>query len=84
MNLAAPGTSTNRALMAALRAAARAPIALPAPRWFLEVGMILLRQESELVLKSRWAVPTRLLDAGFTFAWPDLEAAVSDLVGSPA
>ncbi|HEY0238965.1 MAG TPA: DUF1731 domain-containing protein, partial [Friedmanniella sp.] len=80
VNLAAPGTSTNRALMAALRRAAHAPFGLPAPRWLLEIGMVVLRQESELVLKSRWAVPTRLLDAGFVFRWPDLDAAVTDLV----
>jgi NAD dependent epimerase/dehydratase family enzyme len=80
VNLAAPGTSTNRALMAALRRAARAPIGLPAPRWFLELGMLVLQQESELVLKSRWAVPRRLLDAGFTFRWPVLDDAVADLV----
>ena len=46
MNLAAPGTSTNRALMAALRRAARAPFGLPAPRRLLEIGMVVLRQES--------------------------------------
>jgi len=80
VNLAAPGTSTNRALMAALRRAARAPFGLPAPRWFLEVGMVVLRQESELVLKSRWAVPERLVNAGFTFRWTELDAAVADLV----
>ena len=79
VNLAAPGTSTNRALMAALRRAVRAPFGLPAPRWFLEIGMVVLRQESELVLKSRWAVPERLLDAGFTFRWEELDAAVADL-----
>ena len=83
VNFAAPQTSTNRALMAALRRATKAPIGLPAPRWLLEIGMLTLRQESELVLKSRWAVPTRLLDAGFTFAWPQLEPAVDDLLPSP-
>ncbi|MBB3328001.1 epimerase [Microlunatus antarcticus] len=80
VNLAAPGTSTNRALMAALGRAGHAPFGLPAPRWLLEIGMVVLRQESELVLKSRWAVPERLLDAGFTFRWPELDAAVADLV----
>ena len=79
VNLAAPGTSTNAALMAALRRAARAPFGLPAPRWFLEIGMVVLRQESELVLKSRWAVPERLLEAGFRFRWTELEPAVADL-----
>lgn len=81
VNLAAPGTSTNAELMAALRRAVRAPVGLPAPRWLLEPGMLVLRQESELVLKSRWAVPAALLDAGFTFRWPDLPEAIDDLVG---
>ncbi len=81
VNLAAPATSTNRALMGALRRAVRAPVGLPAPRWLLEAGMLVLRQESELVLKSRWVVPARLLDAGFGFDWPTLEPAVDDLVG---
>lgn len=79
VNLAAPGTSTNAALMGALRRAVRAPFGLPAPRWFLEVGMVVLRQESELVLKSRWAMPERLIDAGFEFRWAELEPAVADL-----
>lgn len=80
VNLAAPGTSTNRELMGLLRRAVRARIALPAPRWLIEPGMMVLQQESELVLKSRWAVPQVLTDAGFRFAWPDLGPAVRDLV----
>ncbi len=81
VNLAAPGTSTNAELMAALRRAVNAPVGIPAPRWLLEPGMLVLRQESELVLKSRWAVPATLLAAGFTFGWNDLPEAIDDLVG---
>jgi len=81
VNLASPGTGTNRELMAALRRAVHAPVGLPAPRWLLEAGMLVLRQESELVLKSRWAVPQKLLEAGFTFRWTSLPEAVADLVG---
>ncbi|MET1007046.1 MAG: DUF1731 domain-containing protein, partial [Propionibacteriaceae bacterium] len=77
-------TSTNRELMAALRQAVGAKIGVPAPRWLLEPGMVVLRQESELVLKSRWAVPARLLDAGFGFTWPELSPAVADLLGKPS
>lgn len=80
VNVAAPGAATNRRLMAALRRAVHAPIGLPAPRWLLEPGMVVLGQESELVLKSRWVEPTRLIEAGFGFAWPELEPAVADLV----
>ncbi len=82
VNLASPGVATNRELMAALRRAVGAPFGLPAPRWLLEPGMLVLRQESELVLKSRWVVPQRLERAGFTFRWQQLEHAVRDVVGS--
>ncbi len=41
--------------------------------------MVVLRQESELLLKSRWVAPQKLLDAGFTFAWPELGPAITDL-----
>lgn len=79
VNLAAPGTSTNRLLMAELRRAARRPFGLPAYRWMLEPGMLVLSQEPELLLKSRWVEPEKLLDAGFTFAWPELGPAITDL-----
>jgi NAD dependent epimerase/dehydratase family enzyme len=47
-----------------------------------------------LVLKSRWVVPERLLDAGYEFVHPDLEPALrsilrprsvrAQVVGAPA
>lgn len=80
VNVSAPGVSTNRELMAQLRRAIGMPIGLPAPRWLLEIGMLVLRQESELVLKSRWVQSGKLLDAGFSYRWPDLGPAVDDLV----
>ncbi|QYF73047.1 epimerase [Cryobacterium sp. PAMC25264] len=80
VNLAAPHPSDNRTLMATLRRAVGAPIGLPAFRWMLEPAMWLLRTEPELVLKSRWVQPERLLAAGYTFAWPDLAPAITDVV----
>lgn len=82
VNLAAPGTSTNRLLMAELRRASHRPFGLPAYRWMLEPGMLVLRQESELLLKSRWVAPQKLLDAGFGFAWPELGPAITDLTST--
>ncbi len=82
VNIATPEASTNRGLMGALRSAAGARMAIPAPRWLLEPGMLVLRQESELVLKSRWVFPEKLLDAGFAFRWPELEPAIADLTRS--
>jgi NAD dependent epimerase/dehydratase family enzyme len=56
------------------------PIGLPAPTPLLELGTFLMRTESELVLKSRRAIPTVLLQHGFTFDFPNWPEAVQDLV----
>ncbi|GAA4735038.1 TIGR01777 family oxidoreductase [Isoptericola chiayiensis] len=80
VNVAAPHPSDNRTLMADLRRAVGTRVGVPAPRWLLEPAMWALRNESELLLKSRWVLPRRLLDAGFTFRWPDLASAVDDVV----
>ena len=41
--------------------------------WMAEIGAFFLGTETELVLKSRWVVPTRLLENGFVFDHPELE-----------
>jgi hypothetical protein len=46
----------------------------------LEAGALLMRTETELILKSRRVVPGRLLEGGFPFAWPAWPAAARDLV----
>ena len=66
--------------MRALRAAVGAPVGIPLPRAALELGAMLLRTETELVLKSRWVVPERLTAAGFAFRFPTLEAALEDIL----
>jgi NAD dependent epimerase/dehydratase family enzyme len=45
-----------------------------------QVGAFFLRTDTELVLKSRYVSPGRLLAAGFTFDFPDWPAAARDLV----
>ncbi|MFK4836887.1 epimerase [Microbacterium sp. ZW T2_14] len=82
VNLAAPGTSDNRELMATLRRLVGAPIGLPAWRFMLEPAMWALRTEPELVLKSRWAIPEALTAAGYVFAYPQLEPALDDVVAA--
>jgi uncharacterized protein len=80
VNVAAPHPLPQRALMAALRRALGVPVGLPAARWMAEVGAFFLRTDTELVLKSRRVVPTRLLEAGFAFEFPEWPAAARDLV----
>ena len=70
VNLCAPHPLPNREFMAALREAWDVPNGLPAPAALLKIGMFFLRTEPELVLKSRYVVPGRLLDAGFQFEFP--------------
>jgi NAD dependent epimerase/dehydratase family enzyme len=66
--------------MRVLREAWGIRIGLPAPRWMLEIGTLLMRTESELVFKSRRVVPGRLLTAGFQFQFPEWPGAARDLV----
>jgi uncharacterized protein (TIGR01777 family) len=80
VNLTAPTPLPNRDFMRALRQAWRAPIGLPAYTWMLEIGAVFLRTETELILKSRRAVPTLLLNHGFTFDHPTWPEAAQDLV----
>jgi NAD dependent epimerase/dehydratase family enzyme len=45
----------------------------------VEIGTFLLRTESELALKSRRVVPTRLVESGLTFQFPTWPEAARDL-----
>jgi uncharacterized protein (TIGR01777 family) len=80
INIAAPHPLPNREFMEALRDAWEMPNGLPVPWPLLEIGTLLMRTESELVLKSRRVVPARLLQAGFNFHFPTWPEAAQDLV----
>lgn len=79
INLAAPNPLPNKEFMQVLREAWGAKIGLPATEFMLKIGAVLMQTETELALKSRRVVPTRLLDAGFEFKFPDWENAARDL-----
>ncbi len=80
VNLASPGPVPNRDLMRAVRRAARVPFGIPSARWMLELGAFAMRTETELILKSRWVVPSRLTAHGFRFRWPSLPEAIEGLL----
>jgi uncharacterized protein len=79
VNLASPEPLQNAEFMRLLREAWGTRIGLPASRWMIEIGTWALRTESELVLKSRRVVPTRLLESGFAFRFPSWAEAATDL-----
>jgi uncharacterized protein (TIGR01777 family) len=80
VNLASPNPLPNREFMRGLRKAWKQPIGMPASAWMIEAGSFLMRTESELVMKSRWVVPGRLVDEGFEFLYPHWEEAAQELV----
>ncbi len=83
VNLASPNPLTNAEFMRALRSAWGMPFGLAATEWMLEIGALVLRTETELILKSRRVIPTRLLQSGFDFQFPNWPDAARDLcVGS--
>jgi NAD dependent epimerase/dehydratase family enzyme len=83
VNFSSPHPVTNREVMTTIRRVLGVPFGIPLPRYALELGAIAIRTETELVLKSRWVLPQRLLDAGFVFQFPELEAALRDILRRP-
>jgi NAD dependent epimerase/dehydratase family enzyme len=79
VNLSAPGPVPNGEFMRELRKAWGVAWGLPAAEWMLEIGALVLRTETELVLKSRRVIPGRLLTSGFAFRFPDWAEAARDL-----
>jgi uncharacterized protein len=77
----APHPVRNRELMATLRHALRRPIGVPSPAPLIRLGALLLGTDPALALTGRRCVPARLRQAGFSFAYPELGAAVAALVG---
>jgi len=79
VNLASPNPLSNADFMRALRSAWGMPFGLPATEWMLEIGALILRTETELILKSRRVIPTRLIQSGFDFQFPTWPDAARDL-----
>jgi len=81
INCSAPNPVPNHEQMRMLRQSLGRRFGMPAPRWLLECGAVLIRTETELVLKSRWVLPERLLQAGYQFRYATLEAALEEIAG---
>lgn len=82
INIASPNPLPNQAFMRELRVAWGVPVGLPATTWMLELGAILMRTETELILKSRRVVPGILTQSGFSFQFASWPEAAQDLCRS--
>lgn len=79
-NTSAPAPVTNKVLMQLFRKYMKQNFGLPTPKWLLKMGAVLIKTETELVLKSRWVIPERLQQAGFEFIYPQLDGALNDIL----
>jgi uncharacterized protein (TIGR01777 family) len=79
INIAVPNPVPNALFMKTFREVCHRPLGLPATDWMLEIGAILLRTETELLLKSRRVVPETLIDSGFSFQYPELRRALEQI-----
>lgn len=79
-NCVSPGAVTNNEFMGTLRKLTGHVFGLPAFEWMLMVGAKLIGTEPELILKSRWVMPTKILKTGFEFKFPKLENAFEDII----
>jgi uncharacterized protein len=82
VNCSSPNPVTNSKLMTMVRQAVGVKLGLPMPKFLLSIGAFVIRTEPELILKSRWVLPERLLAFGFEFKYPKLEEALKDILGS--
>lgn len=79
-NCSSPHPVDNATLMRTLRETMHIKFGLPSPAWLLEIGARIIRTEPELVLKSRWVIPERLLGAGYTFRYPVIGGALKNIL----
>lgn len=79
INITSPNPLSNASFMKTLRQKLKALFGLPTPIFLLELGSWFIRTETELLLKSRWVLPERLIKNGFEFKYGKLSTALKQL-----
>ena len=80
LNTAAPNPETNESFMNKCRKYMNVSFGLSTPKWLLEIGAVMIKTETELILKSRWVIPERLTNAGFKFKYSTLDETLIDIL----
>jgi uncharacterized protein len=78
LNAVAPAPARNRDLARAIGRVLSRPSLLPAPALAIRLAV---GEMASVVLASQRVVPTRALALGYRFRFPELEAALRDLLG---
>lgn len=80
INIVAPSPVNNKLFMKKIRKIANVLIGIPQPKYLLEMGAFILQTETELILKSRNVIPSKLMQQGFHFRYGDLDIALENLI----
>ena len=80
-NCSSPNPVTNKTLMKTFRKVMNVPFGFPSPVWLLKLGAVIIKTEPELILKSRWVIPERLINEGYIFKFPTLDRAIKNVLG---
>ncbi|GEN66429.1 TIGR01777 family oxidoreductase [Chryseobacterium rhizosphaerae] len=80
VNVTAPNPVSNEEMMRKLRKQLNIPFGLNAPVWQLEIASILLKTETELLLKSRNVYPEKLSKTGFEFSYLRIDETIDHLL----
>ena len=83
-NCSSPEPVSNDIFMKTIRKHTGHFCGLPLFTWMLKLGAAIAGSEPELVLKSRWVVPTKLTASGFAFKYTSLDDAIKNIVANTA
>ncbi len=76
-NVCSPHPVRNQELARAIGRALRRPSFMPAPAFMIE---LILGEFGSVLLKGQRVIPRRLLDAGFAFAYPEIDRALGHIL----
>lgn len=82
INCTSPNPISNSHLMKEIRHVVNVRIGLPAPRFAINLGAMVLGTEPELIINSSNVIPKKLVDAGYLFKFENIEEALSNLIPS--
>jgi len=78
-NLTAPEPATNREFSQTLASSLSRPCLFTVPSFMLKIAM---GESSDMILEGQKVLPEKLIKAGFTFSYPTLQGALSDIYGN--
>lgn len=78
VNICAPNPVTNKDLAKALGKALNRPSIIPTPGFLVK---LVLGEMASIILKGQKVIPKRLQESGFVFQYPEIEQALTSLLG---